>query len=288
MNIFITGATGFIGKSFLKNLLSQTGPADRVFSLARASSARQDERVRELAGTLDIVERFKNEILSSDYVFHLAANPVFGNKFNYDALNHEPTVKIVDILKNSRSLKNFIFISSIGAVDRDRYDDCARALTCESIPAPTSFYGKSKLKSEQYIMASKIPFTIIRPAWVYGPGMRLRSHINEFVSLAFKGSWIVRFNFPGKVSLIHVDELSGALVRCLGNGRIIGKVYFAATQALSIGTIFKIISGKVHKKTAPLFPAPRLSWLLKKIQRGVPVAVANLFWIISGPKRSRL
>jgi nucleoside-diphosphate-sugar epimerase len=78
VNIFITGATGFIGNHFLVKLLARLRVEDRVFLLVRRKGVIHDQRVQELMGSLEDVARFRDEILSSDYVFHLAANPVFG------------------------------------------------------------------------------------------------------------------------------------------------------------------------------------------------------------------
>ncbi|MBI4680585.1 MAG: NAD(P)-dependent oxidoreductase [Nitrospirae bacterium] len=162
MNIFITGATGFIGNNLLARLLAVLNPGDKCYILQRRDIQQfSDERIIRLYGNLEDIRGFKKEILNCDYFFHLAANAVFGSDFDYDKANYEPTVQIIDILKGSSCLKNFIFTSTIGAVDRNKDADCKKPLTTKSIPSPTSLYGKSKLKSEEYIVKSGIPFTFL-------------------------------------------------------------------------------------------------------------------------------
>lgn len=277
MNIFITGATGFLGNNFLYHLLSTIKFDDRIFVFHRKEAQFEDKRIIPLVGSLDEIFKSKDEILMCEYIFHLAANAAFGGDFDYDKVNYEPTVQIVNILKSSKKLKNFIFTSTIGAVDRGRYDDCKKPLTIDSLPHPTSLYGKSKLKSEDYIAKSGIPFTIIRPTWIYGKDMRTNSHINKFVSMAYQNSPIFKFNFPGKVSLIHVDDLSKVMVNCLNNDRIIRKIYYGETETLSIGDIFKTIYESINKKQITQINLPRFYFIFKRLHHKLPLKVSNLF-----------
>jgi short-subunit dehydrogenase len=277
MNIFVTGASGFIGHAFIRKLEDTLKNNDNVFLLLRKNIEFKDSRFHCLNGTLEDIGKFSKIILDCEYLFHIAANATFGNKEDYESTNYQPTKKIVDILKRSKKLKDFIFISTIGAVDRHKSDKCLMPLTKESVPSPKSKYGESKLRSEQYIHKSKIPFTIIRPTWVYGKHMRNKSHINLFVSLAYKKNPITRINFPGKVSIIHVDDLAKSLVNCINNKNIIGKTYFAETESKSMGEIFSTIWKKVHKKNVMQIPMPTFKHIIGRMHQLLPVPICNLF-----------
>lgn len=278
MNIFITGGTGFIGRNFISHLSPALKQEDRCFILTRKETSFEDSRITGLLGTLEEISKHRDEILGCDYVFHLGGNATFlGDTLDYDKVNYEPTIRIVEILKESRFLKNFIFTSTIGAVDRHETDDCSGPLTVKSIPSPTSEYGRSKLRCEEYIAKSNIPYTIIRPSWVYGRDMRTNSHINQFVSMVYQRSFVPYLNFPGKVSLIHVDDISKTLVNCLENKKIVRKTYFAETEAISIGDIFKTIYNKVYKKELLQIYIPRLHFVFGMLHKRLPLAVSNLF-----------
>lgn len=279
--IFITGSSGFIGRAFVRQLLSCLDKDSEVFLLSRNSlidsQVARDKRVTALLGDLIELDKFADQIKSCQYVFHLAANAVYGNDADYDADNYSPTRTIIDILKSSNKIRNFIFTSTIGAVDRRRGDDLSCSLDVNSIPNPCSLYGKSKLKAENYIKSSGVPYTIIRPTWVYGPGMRANSHINKFISMAHEKSFVFRFNFPGKVSIIHVSDLVAALIGCIDNETVIGKTYFAETESRSIGYILKLIYALVNNRNVIQFPIPRFRLLFKHVHHFVPLSINNLF-----------
>jgi short-subunit dehydrogenase/uncharacterized protein YbjT (DUF2867 family) len=277
VNIFITGASGFIGRNFLKQLLLNATSEWRVYVLVRDPLNYQDPRVIELQGELNNISAFRDELLESDYVFHLAANATFGNDIDYEAVNYRPTALLVETLRQSRRLKNFVFTSTIGAVDRSPEDNCKAPITTASIPHPRSRYGESKLKSELLIRDSGLPTTIIRPTWVYGENMRTGSHINLFVSMVYERHPVARLAFPGKVSLIHVNDLAKALVNCIGNQAVIGCTYFAETEALPIGKIFALISEKMNIVHPSQLPVPPLSFVVSKVHARLPLTAANLF-----------
>lgn len=278
MNIFITGSTGFIGKAFLEKLLQKKDlDVKKIFLLQREKVEYFDNRIEVLEGDLSKIVDYKDELLSSEYVYHIAANATFGSGIGYDSINFLPTQKIVDFLKISKLLKTFIYISTIGAVDRASNDRINFPLSAKSIPCPTSDYGSSKLKSEKYIALSGIPFTVIRPTWVYGRDMRFNSHINKFVSIINKSKWVAKLGFSGKVSLIHVEDLARSLVNCIDNKNVVNKTFFAETESLSLGEIFNEIYFGLYKSKLRQIKIPGFRLLFGYIHQYIPLLLSNLF-----------
>lgn len=278
MNLFITGGTGFIGKHFVAKLLSTLKSEDRVYVLTRSPVDFKDPRIQPVIRDLSELEKCRDILLDCEMVYHLGACAVYGNDLPYDQTNFEPTRSLVEILSQSRKLKNFVFVSTIGAVDRTPSDPCDRPLTVNSSPHPRSRYGESKLKAETWLHSqSRLPWTIIRPTWVYGRHMRFGSHIQVFANMVLKKSPVRSFNFPGRVPLIHVEDLASALVRCIDNSKVIGKTYIAVTENLSIGEIFGELSEAIHGKKSPQFPVPRSRFFFAWLHRFLPLSISNLF-----------
>ncbi len=277
MNIFVTGASGFIGRQFLSELLVKVAPGCCIWVLVRSPLNYADTRIKELQGDLKAIASFRKELLESDYVFHLAANATLGSDNNYNEVNYLPTAELVELLRSSNRLCNLVFTSTIGAVDRAPQDDCRSPLTIQSVANPRSHYGESKLKAERYIRESGLPATIIRPTWVYGSDMRTASHINRFVSMVYDNHPVTHFAFPGKVSLIHVRDLAQSLVLCINNQSVIGRTYFAETEALSIGDIFAVIAEKLRGKRPVQIPIPSISSIIARLHAMLPLNISNLF-----------
>jgi short-subunit dehydrogenase/dTDP-D-glucose 4,6-dehydratase len=276
--VFVTGASGFVGRVLVRKLLQRLSSSDRIYALVRNEDSRLDEdpRLVNLYGVLENIA-VHSEILSRcSYVYHVGAIARFSGRFDYTAINYDATRNIVDILAKSDALENLIFVSSIGAVDRARGDDCTEPITTPSRANPRSEYGKSKLRAEEYVRASRVPCTIVRPSWVYGPAMRSDSHINRFVSMVKSKALATRIRFPGRVSVIHVEDLCEALANALGRRKIIGNTYFATTESVPLHEIFESIHEHLKHRTRML-PPPPLVWIFQRFHHLLPLSIAALF-----------
>ncbi len=278
MTVFVTGATGFVGRRFLPRLLTRLGPADRVYSLERRPEKPGDARVRPLAGDLRNLAPHAAALLESQWIYHLAADATFGAGARYHEINLEPVQRLLEILRESAALQCIVFVSTIGVLDRAPGDRVDAVLTPASTPHPVSDYGRSKLAAEACGRASGLPFIIIRPAWVYGAGMRANSHLNVLAALIARRPWMARFAWPGRVPLIHADDLAHALVHCLDQDAARGRTYIAVTENRALGDITAQLHRALHRRdVAPRLPWPRLRPLMRWFHSRLPLSLNNLF-----------
>jgi len=75
MNIFLTGGTGFIGKSFLKLAIKKN---HYVFATTRKIKNKKISNVKWLVGNFD--KNWKNELKKSDMLVHFASTGVLKKK----------------------------------------------------------------------------------------------------------------------------------------------------------------------------------------------------------------
>lgn len=277
MNVFVTGSTGFIGRRFVRRLLGSLGADDRVYLLERRPGAWSDPRIDVLVGDLEHVSEFESQLLLSAWVFHIGGNAAFAQGDVYERVNFEPVRQMLAILQRSTVLARFVFVSSIGALDRAPSDRVDAPLTVESSPNPTSDYGRSKMLAENALRDSGLPFTIVRPGWVYGGGMRRHSHMSVFADLVVARSVVNRLRFPARAPLIHVDDLCEALVTCMTSTAAAGRTYLAVTENRSLGEIFDLLQKRIAGTHRHGIPVPRLRFLTSRVHRWLPLALSSLF-----------
>jgi len=213
--ILITGATGFIGPRLIANLV------DRGFRnircLARPSSAARIEALSACASDAVRIEVIAGNLLSREdcnavtkdaaVIFHLAAGR--GEKSIADAfLNSVVTTRnLIEASLHHRCLRRFVNVSSLtvytnGSKPKGRLLD----ETCPVEEHPEGrgdAYCFAKVKQDeivtQYGSRFGLPYVIVRPGYVYGPGnegITGRVGINTFgIFLHLGGSNAIPFSY---------------------------------------------------------------------------------------------
>ncbi|MXQ48396.1 NAD-dependent epimerase/dehydratase family protein [Streptococcus pneumoniae] len=150
--VLITGANSYIGTSFEKWL----------------EQSENDYHV----DTLDMIDPKWREFDFSRYdsIFHVAAivhkNERKMDPTLYDKVNRDLPMDLASIAKKA-GVKQFIFLSSMSV-----YGNTHEVITKETVEAPSTYYGKSKLAAEEALktlQSETFNLLIIRPPMVYGP-----------------------------------------------------------------------------------------------------------------------
>ncbi len=291
--IFITGATGFIGKKLADSIIKEF-PTAKIFCLVRDPNKLGElkDKVTPIQGDLSQDNLYKEMLLKANYVFHTAAIASLGNQGSYLETNIVGTRKILDILKESSELERFVFTSSTGAVDRHPDDSCNEPLTEECVPHPLTVYGKSKVASEKEIMNSGISWTIVRFPLVYGQGMRENSHLRVFVEDIKKDKPYTKINFPGRFSPIDVRDAVDFLMFVAQNPQAKNELFFICDPIpISYGEVFlkirKILDRNTKLYNFPLF----FTYMFKRFRKFLPLTLQSLFndiWVCSDNKARNL
>ena len=233
---FVTGAAGFVGRHVCK-LLTKSGC--EVRALVRGEDVELTQLgVKLWVGDLWDKNVLREAVLDADVIIHCAGDARFGNGSQYHRENVELTAHLIHATKQYAKDARFVYVSTIGVIDRDKRDQCDISLTEDSPAFPTSDYGRSKLRAEEEVRHSGLPFSIIRPAMVVGENMRSDSHFSVFARKSLTGSLVARLGWTGRFSVVHVDDLANGILAVSTNQNAIGGTYFCAGEAISISDFF--------------------------------------------------
>ena len=216
MQIFVTGATGFIGAHFIECAL---GAGHSVVGLHH--SGRDDSRpiaralrnrgVTLVSGDILQPETFASALEGADCVCHFAGafRESGADERYFDRINVEGTRCMLKA-SAAHGVRRFVHCSTAGI-----YGQRVRGVINEDAPiSPWNSYERSKLAAEGVVRrrarASGMEYVILRPTSVYGPrDERLRK---LFRSVA-KGRFPLFGRGEGRRHMIYVTDLADAFLR---------------------------------------------------------------------------
>jgi nucleoside-diphosphate-sugar epimerase len=223
----ITGASGFIGGRLRDKLVDEDWD---VVALTRPSSPppkRGRAAAVDYAKPDSLVDVFARE--RPDVVFHVAGATKGVTYDDFQRANVLPTRNLAEaLLKTHDKVGRFLNVSSLTAWGPSTPET---PLIESTNPAPVEHYGRSKLEAERVlsdVLGSRIPWTTIRPAGVYGPG---DVDYFELFRLAARGLNVFYGNHDAWFSAVHVDDVVRAIIDVAQSDATIGKGYFICDGA---------------------------------------------------------
>lgn len=171
--LLVIGAGGFIGGFIAEEGLRRG--MDVTVAVRKSTSRRYltDPRLHFLVLDYDdptsLTATFERSTPWDYVIYNLGATKAV-NYGDFKRVNFEYLRRICEVLKSTgRAPRRLLFMSSLSAIgpgDEKNYTP----LDANTVPAPNTRYGQSKIMAEQYLEhMSGIPYIIFRPTGVYGP-----------------------------------------------------------------------------------------------------------------------
>ena len=260
--ILVTGGTGFTGSHLLRRL---TGAGLSVRAVVRPSSNRThlaDLPVEWHEGDVFDPAVIHEAMQGVHYVFHMATLYRTGDATEEE--HRQVHVRSTELLCREAieqaDFKRFIHVSTIGVHGHIESPPANE----ETVFRPGDEYQRTKAEAEEWLTAfaaeTRLPYTSIRPAAIYGPGDQRLLKIFRMAGHA----WCpILGRRPCLYHLIHVDDLVGILIRSAVHPHALGEAFIAGNpDPIPLDRMLKIIAAARGRSTRiirlPVLPF----WLL--------------------------
>ncbi len=245
--ILITGANSYIGVSF-ETYLKKHFPSGYAVD------------------TIDMIDGTWREKDFSGYdaVFHVAGiahrKETRENAGLYYRVNRDLAVETARKAKVDGA-GQFVFLSSMSVYGRNSGE-----ITGETVPAPQSHYGTSKLQAEEgleVLADAHFPVCILRPPMVYG--RNCKGNYQRLRSFAMKIPVFPCVN--NRRSMIYIENLC-EYIRLMMENRESG-IFFPQNREY-VNTTFMVgqIAGKYQRK---VFPVKGFGWMIAVLSQHIPL-----------------
>lgn len=251
MNIFITGATGYVGSHLLEELAKE----HHITALVRKKNV--NKRHKELG-----ITEFKGDI--TDFK---SLEPLFNEEF--DSIIHlatslfpvsDPNVNehgLDNILKiaNQKELKRFIYVSSALVYGPIKY--CKDAISEEVDCKPKMNFAKQQYRGESKCLDAYrkkgLPIVIFRPSeLIGGKGGYFK---NEYLEGIKKRKLPQIGKGINRISMTHVDDFVTAIIASLNKQKSIGEIFnLNIPDTIKLKDLNNFLSEKLEVKSPIKLP----------------------------------
>ena len=249
--VFVTGASGFVGSEVLRQLLDRGYAVNAL--VHRGSLPVQNEALREIKGDLFDASALDAGLAGCDAAIHLVGIIVEhpSTAVTFERIHFHGTQKVVDAAKRS-GVRRFIHMSALG-----------------TRPDAASEYHRTKWKAEQYVRASGLDWTILRPSFIHGPGGFMRMEVAwarkkspPFLAMPYFGAGLLGLGGSGLLQPVYVRDVARAFVDALEKRQMIH-------QTCELAGPERFTWPQFHRAAAqaivghPRLIAPMPAWLAK-------------------------
>lgn len=266
MRLFITGATGFVGKALVNELCTDS---HNVIAVVREHSDELpvDVEQNQVADLSDLSEQ--NSLIDSmkdvDVVIHTAARVHIMDDHVADPLEEFRKLNVnatFELAKQAAraGVKRFIYLSSVkvnGESTNNR-----RPFSEADDPAPEDAYGQSKLEAEKLLLdvakTTSMEVVIIRPPLIYGPGVK--ANFASMIKIIKKGIPLPLGAITNQRSMLAIDNLVSFIKLCMTHPAATNQVFLIADgEDVSTTALLRQLA-VAYMRPSRLMPVP-VSWM---------------------------
>jgi uncharacterized protein YbjT (DUF2867 family) len=153
MRVLVTGATGFVGREVVQELLLRGHEVRALVRRGSQKKLKNFQGVEISPGDCLHPESLAQALAGCDAVIHLVGiiREFPGRGVTFERVHVQATQNLVDQAK-AAGVRRFLHMSALGAR-----------------PEPADPYHVTNFRADEYVRASGLAYTIFRPSVIYGP-----------------------------------------------------------------------------------------------------------------------
>lgn len=253
--VFLTGATGFIGRHVLNALLAA---GYRVRALVRPHS----RALPPLAGCEQVVGDLRHpgdlvrQMDGCRYLVHVAALYVFSPRQRRDiwATNVSGCAGVLEAARVA-GIERAVITSSSATVGPAREERPADEGDWAAEASSSSVYHHSKVQQERVALSVRLPTVLVLPTAPMGPGDWKPTPTGKMVVDFMRGRMFA--SLSGGLNVVAVEDVARAHVLALQSGRPRER-YLAGGENLSLADLWERLAAICGRKA----PARRVPYAL--------------------------
>ncbi|MFA5044006.1 MAG: NAD-dependent epimerase/dehydratase family protein [Kiritimatiellia bacterium] len=277
--VLVTGATGFTGAILARKLVNS---GLEVHAIARASS--NLEALHDLPIVWHRGNVFDEAVVAEaaqgvDYIFHVAA--AYREARHNDAMYRQVHVLSTQLLARAAlknpAFKRFVHVSTVGVHGHIANPPADELYSMH----PGDIYQQTKAEAELWLrdfaQKKSLPYTVIRPAAIYGPGDK---RLLKFFRMAARPILFLLGRGQCLYHLIHVDDLTDIMILAATHPAARDEIFICGNpDCVTLDRMARIVADELGSRfrlvRLPAFPfflaADVCEWVCRKLGVEPPI-----------------